>query len=115
MPLPRFPAVLDTAAAGLAAMGDAPVWLTLAFVLPGLLSPMVQAVGEALTGISRFRTEAMRRRHEDRLLGTVTDAGTGLEHLERVQQTLPPAAVAADVESAPAGPANSDPPSGTPP
>ncbi|EDY55688.1 MULTISPECIES: hypothetical protein [Streptomyces] len=111
MPLPRFPAVLDTAAAGLAAMGDAPVWLTLAFVLPGLLSAAVRALGETLTGISRFRTEAMRRRHEDRLLGTVTDVGTGLDHLERVQRE---AATAAS-ESAPLEPANSDPPSGSPP
>ncbi|MFJ6390141.1 hypothetical protein ACIQJT_21330 [Streptomyces sp. NPDC091972] len=116
MSLPRVPSALDTAAAGLAATGDAPLRLALAFVLPGLLSVVVQAVRETLTGISRSRTQAMRRRHEDRLLGTLTDAGAGLAHLERVQQRLPPAAGTAGTESTPpAGVENNDPPSGSPP
>lgn len=37
---------------------------------------------EAAQG-SRFRTEAMRQRHEDRLLGTFANAGAGLELLPK--------------------------------
>ena len=113
MTVPRLPEILSVTAAGVTSIGDVPVWVALGFVLPGLLSAVTRSIGEVLAGIARFRTEAMRRRHEDRLLATVTDAGAGLGHLERIRHETPPTTEADGAE--PPGPPNGDPPPGPPP
>jgi hypothetical protein len=113
MTMPRLPEILGVTAAGLTAIGDTPVWVALAFVLPGLLTAVTRSIGDILAGVSRFRTEAMRRRHEDRLLGTVTDTGMALGHLERVRHESPLGTAATDAESP--EPASGDPPLEPPP
>ncbi|MFI6658147.1 hypothetical protein ACIBL8_21790 [Streptomyces sp. NPDC050523] len=115
MTVPRLPDVLNVAAASLTAIGDAPMWLALSFVLPSVLAAVTRTFSEALAGISRFRTETMRRRHEDRLLGEVIDAAAGLGHLERVGHEPPPSAAPPTVDPAPSHPPLDNPPSGSPP
>lgn len=109
MTAPLIPDGLSpTALAGLAVL---PVWVVLALALPRVLTAVSQSVSEALAAFSRFRTESMRRRHEDRLLSQVTGAAEGLGHLERVRKVTPPPADAPAVETA----ARTDPPPGSPP
>ncbi|MEU1276345.1 hypothetical protein [Streptomyces sp. NPDC005799] len=85
--LPISGSLGSLAAAGLATLGDAPPWIAVLIMLPAVAG-LTTAV---LSGISRFRTESMRRRQEERLLLELTDPVLGLAHLERVQQPpLPP-------------------------
>lgn len=115
MTAPRIPDVLNMTVAGLTAIGDAPLWVALAFVLPSVLTVATRSFNEALTGISRLRTEAMRRQHEDRLLSEVTDAGTGLGHLQRVPQDTPASVPTPTDDPGPPSPPNATPPSASPP
>ncbi|WP_405968962.1 hypothetical protein OG496_55275 [Streptomyces sp. NBC_00988] len=114
MTAPRIPDVLNLSVAGLTAIGDAPLWVALAFVLPSVLTVATRSFNEALIGISRFRTEAVRRQHEDRLLSEVTDAATGLGHLQRMHQDTPAARTPTD-DPGPSSPPNATPPPASPP
>ncbi|MHC3475481.1 hypothetical protein ACYF6T_43405 [Streptomyces sp. 7R007] len=102
-------------AAGLTALSNAPTWVALIIALPPVLTVMARIFNEVLASISRFHTASMRRRQEDRLLSEVTDIGTGLGYLERVQREIPLLAPSPAVESAPASPPTAEPPPGTPP
>ncbi len=112
---PRIPDILNMTAASLTAIAHAPLWVVLLLVLPSVLPALARSFNETLASISRFRTESMRRRRADELLGKVTDIEAGLGHLERVWHNDPPTATTpAPGPPTPTPPAE-DPPPATPP
>ncbi|MBE8477487.1 hypothetical protein [Streptomyces justiciae] len=102
MTSPSIPDLLTMTAAGLTALGDAPLWVALAIALPPALTATARGINEILTGISAFRTASMHRRQTDRLLDEITDPNAGLGHLERVQTNAPPATGVAITDPPPA-------------
>ncbi len=111
---PRIPDILNMTAASLTAIAHAPLWVVLLLVLPSALPALARSFNEILAAISHSRTESMRRRRADELLGKVTDAGAGLGHLERVWLKDSPTATPTDTAPPPTPPGE-DPPPDAPP
>lgn len=113
--MPRLPEILTMTAAGLTALGNAPLWIALAIAFPPALTATVHSVNALLAGVSDFRAASMRRRHTDRLLSEITDCHAALGHLERVQTSAPPPAAPPPTDPPPPSPTTTDPPPATPP
>ncbi|HKT05258.1 hypothetical protein ACFZC7_39260 [Streptomyces massasporeus] len=101
----------------MSAIGHAALWVVLVSVLPGVLLAVTRSFNETLAGISHFRTESMRRRREDELLGKIIDidANGGLGHIERVRHERPLCAATPAVDPAPPTPSGDALPSDSPP